>query len=74
MKRDIFGICLSKSMLSNNLSSTFTHVRAYHKSSDCDDLKVEHAYPQMTGKELLSNMDSAQAMLWRAEYVCQVPK
>ena len=32
MKRDNFGICLTKAMLFKNLQSTFTHVRAYEKN------------------------------------------
>lgn len=31
MKRDNFGICLTKTMLFKHLQSTFTHVRAYEK-------------------------------------------
>jgi hypothetical protein len=70
MKRDIFGICLSKSMLSNNLSSTFTHVRAYQKSDQSEDVTVMHAFPQMSGQELLTNMKQTKRLLWRAEFVC----
>ncbi len=32
MERDTFGICLNKAMLSENMYSTFTHVRAYEKT------------------------------------------
>ncbi|MEF1282530.1 MULTISPECIES: hypothetical protein [unclassified Vibrio] len=70
MKRDIFGICLSRSMLSNNLASTFTHVRAYQKSDQGEDVTVMHAYPQMSGQELLTNLKQSERLLWRAEFVC----
>ncbi|KOO13457.1 cation transporter [Vibrio xuii] len=70
MKRDVFGICLSKSMLSNNLSSTFTHVRAYQKQAESEEVTVLHAFPQMSGQELLTSMKSSQTLLWRAEYIC----
>ncbi|AIU66672.1 MULTISPECIES: hypothetical protein [Vibrio] len=70
MKRDMFGICLSKSMLSRNLSSTFTHVRAYEKSDLDNDVKVMHAFPQLSGQELLTTIQSSKQLLWRAEYVC----
>ncbi|CAK4068095.1 hypothetical protein OH458_13340 [Vibrio sp. MarTm2] len=70
MKRDIFGICLSRSMLSSNLSGTFTHVRAYARSNREDDAKVMHAFPQLSGKEILANMESSNSLLWRAEFAC----
>ncbi|MFM2590083.1 hypothetical protein [Vibrio sp. TBV020] len=70
MKRDVFGICLSKSMLSNNLSSTFTHVRAYQKQDESEEVMVLHAFPQMSGQDLLTSMKSSKKLLWRAEYVC----
>lgn len=70
MKRDIFGICLSKGMLSNNLESTFTHVRAYQKTAESDDVMVMHAFPQMSGEELLTSMQTDKRLLWRAEFVC----
>ncbi|KJY81548.1 cation transporter [Vibrio galatheae] len=70
MERDVFGICLSKGMLSNNLSSTFTHVRAYQKSEQGEDVTVMHAFPQMSGRDLLTNMEGTKRLLWRAEYVC----
>lgn len=70
MKRDVFGICLSKGMLSNNLSSTFTHVRAYQKSEGSEDVTVMHAFPQMSGQELLTNMKTTKRLLWRAEFIC----
>lgn len=70
MERDIFGICLSKSMLSNNLSGTFTHVRAYSKSRREEDAQVMRAYPQLSGKEVLANMESSKSLFWRAEFAC----
>jgi len=70
MEKDIFGICLSKAMLSNNLSGTFTHVRAYSKSRRQEDAKVMQAYPQLSGKEVLANMESSKSLLWRAEFAC----
>lgn len=74
MKRDVYGICLSKSLLSNNLASTFTHVRAYQRSDDGQDAKVMHAFPQLSGEELLNNMKSTKSLLWRAEFLCCVMK
>lgn len=74
MKRDVYGICLSKSLLSNNLSSTFTHVRAYQRDLDGEDAKVMHAFPQLSGEELLNNMLSTKRLLWRAEFLCSVIK
>ncbi|GAB2661715.1 hypothetical protein [Vibrio panuliri] len=74
MKRDVYGICLSKNMLSKNLSSTFTHVRAYSKAEVLEDACVRHAYPQMSGKELLNNIQSDTNLFWRAEFVCQTCK
>ena len=70
MKRDMFGICLSKSMLSHNLSSTFTHVRAYKKSKYSDGVKVMCSYPQLSGEELLTTIKSSRSLLWRAEFIC----
>lgn len=47
MKRDSFGICLTKAMLFKNLQSTFTHVRAYEKDATSPlDLKVLLAFPK----------------------------
>ncbi|MBA5763574.1 hypothetical protein H2O73_14520 [Vibrio sp. 404] len=74
MKRDVFGICLSKSMLSQNLSSTFTHVRAYSRSELIEDAQVRHAYPQISGQDLLNNMQTDKSLFWRAEYVCRIGK
>lgn len=74
MERDAFGICLSKGMLSNNLSSTFTHVRAYQKSGESEDVTVMHAFPQMSGQELLASMQGSKRLLWRAEFVCSAFK
>ncbi|WP_284193249.1 hypothetical protein [Vibrio zhanjiangensis] len=70
MKRDMFGICVSKSMLSHNLSSTFTHVRAYEKSKHNDKIKVMCSYPQLSGQELLTTIRSSRNLLWRAEFIC----
>ena len=74
MKRDVFGICLSKGMLSNNLSSTFTHVRAYQRSEESEEVTVLHAFPQMSGQELLTNMKETKRLLWRAEFICSGSK
>ncbi|WP_114767815.1 hypothetical protein [Vibrio rhodolitus] len=71
MKRDVYGICLSKNMLSKNLSSTFTHVRAYSKAEVLEDACVRHAFPQMSGKDLLNSIKTDASLFWRAEYVCQ---
>ncbi|WP_341665115.1 hypothetical protein [Vibrio sp.] len=71
MKRDTFGICLSKSMLSTNLSSTFTHVRAYEKSKHGDNIIVMRSYPQLSGKELITTIDASRNLLWRAEFICK---
>jgi tryptophan synthase beta subunit len=57
-------------MLSRNLSGTFTHVRAYAKTNSVEDAKVMHAFPQLSGKELLANMESAHSLVWRAEFAC----
>ncbi len=74
MQKDTLGICLSKSMLSSNLSGTFTHVRAYAKSQRNEDLEVMHAFPQLSGREVLDNMESKKALFWRAEFACLVQK
>ncbi|MDF9400357.1 hypothetical protein [Vibrio sp. 1180_3] len=71
MKRDAFGICLSRDMLFNNLHSTFTHVRAYElKTESNEDLRVLLAFPQMSGKDVLSTMQGSQKLEWRADYFC----
>jgi hypothetical protein len=70
MKRDIFGICLSKTMLSNHRSSTFTHVRAYEQLDTEEGARVMHAFPQMSGEQILESMGAAKSLLWRAEYAC----
>ncbi|MGR4990435.1 hypothetical protein ACPV3U_12750 [Vibrio rotiferianus] len=71
MERDTFGICLNKAMLSENMYSTFTHVRAYEKSDTCtSDLRVLLSFPQMTGKDLLNTMRGSRQLEWRAEYHC----
>ncbi|CAE6904625.1 hypothetical protein ACOMICROBIO_GDFFDHBD_01736 [Vibrio sp. B1REV9] len=71
MERDTFGICLSKAMLSQNMYSTFTHVRAYEKNDTSpSDLKVLLSFPQMTGKDLLNTMRGSRQLEWRAEFHC----
>ena len=46
MKRDNFGICLTKAMLFKHLQSTFTHVRAYEKDETSPlDLKSIVSFP-----------------------------
>ncbi|WP_075649850.1 hypothetical protein [Vibrio ponticus] len=74
MKRDVYGICLSKNLLSKNLSSTFTHVRAYSKTEVIEDACVRHAFPQMSGKDLLTSVQTDATLFWRAEFVCQANK
>ncbi len=61
MKRDAFGICLSRDMLFNHLQSTFTHVRAYEEiaTESNDDLRVLLAFPQMSGKDVLTTMQGS---------------
>ncbi|RDX37319.1 hypothetical protein DZA51_02485 [Vibrio campbellii] len=71
MERDTFGICLNKAMLSENMYSTFTHVRAYEKSDESSaDLKVLLSFPQMSGKDLLNTMRGSRQLEWRAEFHC----
>lgn len=71
MKRDAFGICLSRDMLFDNMHSTFTHVRAYElKTESNEDLRVLLAFPQMSGKDVLSTMQGSQKLEWRADYFC----
>lgn len=71
MKRDDLGICLSKDMLSRQLYSTFTHVRAYDAKDSCsDEMLVLLSFPQMSGRELLSTMQSSKKLVWRADYFC----
>ena len=71
MERDTFGICLNKAMLSENMYSTFTHVRAYEKSdASSADLKVLLSFPQMSGKDLLNRMRGSRQLEWRAEFHC----
>ncbi len=74
MERDVFGICLSTSMLSGNLSSTFTHVRAYEAVEDELDARVKHAFPQLSGQQLLDNITQSDELIWRAEYCCSQSK
>ncbi|EJZ9093274.1 hypothetical protein OIX85_003682, partial [Vibrio parahaemolyticus] len=69
--RDTFGICLNKAMLSENMYSTFTHVRAYEKNGgNASDLKVLLSFPQMSGKDLLNTMRGSRQLEWRAEFHC----
>ncbi|MBO0179201.1 hypothetical protein P7L86_04640 [Vibrio parahaemolyticus] len=71
MERDKFGICLNKAMLSENMYSTFTHVRAYEKNGgNASDLKVLLSFPQMSGKDLLNTMRGSRQLEWRAEFHC----
>jgi len=71
MKRDTFGICLTKAMLFKNLQSTFTHVRAYEKNETSPlDLKVLLAFPQMSGRDLLKTMQGSRHLVWRADHHC----
>ncbi|EGQ7683494.1 hypothetical protein IZS58_004435 [Vibrio parahaemolyticus] len=71
MERDTFGICLNKAMLSDNMYSTFTHVRAYEKNGgNASDLKVLLSFPQMSGKDLLNTMRGSRQLEWRAEFHC----
>jgi hypothetical protein len=75
MERDTFGICLDKAMLSENMCSTFTHVRAYEKSEATPpDLKVLLAFPQMTGRDLLNTIRGSRHLEWRAEFFCPSSK
>ncbi|HHB1578458.1 TPA: hypothetical protein ACN983_003523 [Vibrio parahaemolyticus] len=71
MECDTFGICLNKAMLSENMYSTFTHVRAYEKNGgNASDLKVLLSFPQMSGKDLLNTMRGSRQLEWRAEFHC----
>ncbi len=71
MERDAFGICLSRDMLFKNLHSTFTHVRAYELETEEDDqLRVLLAFPQMSGKDVLSTMQGTKKLIWRADFFC----
>ncbi|TOM15855.1 hypothetical protein [Vibrio parahaemolyticus] len=71
MERDTFGIYLNKAMLSENMYSTFTHVRAYEKNGgNASDLKVLLSFPQMSGKDLLNTMRGSRQLEWRAEFHC----
>ncbi|MCW8344676.1 cation transporter [Vibrio sp. ZSDZ65] len=75
MKRDCFGICLNRAVLSKNRTSTFTHVRAYQKQNSPqedveNDLLVSFACPQMSGNEVLQAMKQAKNLVWRAGYFC----
>lgn len=75
MVRDELGICLSHEMLTENLASTFTHIRAYdQESQDPDDAHVLLAFPQMTGKEVLCSIRGNKTLVWRADYFCPALK
>ncbi len=75
MERDNFGICLNKAMLSENMYSTFTHVRAYEKNAgNATELKVLLSFPQMSGKDLLNTMCGSRQLEWRAEFHCPYQK
>lgn len=72
MKRDSFGICLSTSILIENLHTTFTHVRAYEaKDAESKDLTVLLSFPQMLGKDLLSTVQGSRQLVWRASHHCR---
>ncbi|ENM3888979.1 hypothetical protein Q9F25_002105 [Vibrio cholerae] len=71
MRRDAFGICLSKDMLCEHLHSTFTHVRAYEIEPEThDEMRVLFAFPQMSGKDVLTTMLGTKKLVWRADYYC----
>lgn len=71
MRRDAFGICLSKDMLCEHLHSTFTHVRAYEIEPEThDEMRVLFAFPQMSGKDVLTTMQGTKKLVWRADYYC----
>lgn len=74
MIRDEFGICLSDDMLKKNLSSTFTHVRAYEADrinhDSLNDMQVMFSYPQMTGEDVLDSQKKNRSLMWRAEHFC----
>ncbi len=73
MRRDDLGICLSKTLLSKNMTSTFTHVRAYEVSKSTQqsaEFRVLLAFPQMSGRELLQTMRGSRQLEWRAEFFC----
>ncbi len=72
MERDCFGICLNKALLHQHKCSTFTHVRAYEKTTlpSEDRFIVSYAHPQMTGKDVLEVMANASNLIWRAGYFC----
>ncbi len=72
MERDDLGICLSKEMLSHQLSATFTHVTAYDEanSSCLEEMSVMFSFPQMSGQEVLNTMKSTKKLVWRAGYFC----
>lgn len=71
MKKDALGICLSRDMLNEHLLSTFTHVRAYEiETENTDHLRVRLAFPQMSGKDVLTTMRGTETLIWRADFLC----
>ncbi len=74
MQRDVLGICLSKSMLSSHLNTTFTHIRAYDETAEHFNAQVLESYPQMSGKEVLRSMKQSRSRVWRAEFCCMPAK
>ena len=72
MKRDNWGVCLTKTMLFKHLQSIFIHVRAYDKDGTSPlDIKVLLAFPQMSGRVLLQTMQGSRQLVWRAAHHCQ---
>jgi hypothetical protein len=72
MVRDELGICLSHELLSENLNSTFTHIRAYelqHVFNE-DGAHVLLAIPQMQGRDVLHSMVGNKRLIWRADFCC----
>ncbi|MDW1743427.1 hypothetical protein [Vibrio sp. Vb2531] len=71
MEKDVLGICLSRDMLNEHLLSTFTHVRAYElETEDHENLRVLLAFPQMSGKDVLTIMQGTKKLIWRADFLC----
>ncbi len=75
MERDTLGICLSKAMLSENMYTIFTHVRAYEKKEgNALDFRVLLSFPQMNGRDLLNTIRDSRQLEWRAEFCCRNEK
>ncbi|WP_332408241.1 hypothetical protein [Vibrio metschnikovii] len=71
MEKDALGICFSRDMLSEHLLSTFTHVRAYELAVENDEqVRVLFAFPQMSGKDVLTTMQGTKKLIWRADFFC----